>query len=92
MNGTDTGAIFNEAFRRALPQSVVLALGSFFVLLPQTDDWKILLSSCGVAFLGPLGFRGVGEYMYDSSRAKNGTVLPSDVPVASDKVTVSKVA
>ena len=91
MDQTDTGAIFNEAFKRAIPQAVVTALGMFFLLLPQTDDWKILTSAVGVAFLGPLGFRGAGEYMYDSSRARNGVTIPGDVAVASDKLTVTKV-
>lgn len=87
---TDTGPIFTEAFRRALPQAIVTALGTLFVLLPQTDDWKIVVSACGVAFLGPLGFRGAAEGMYDSSRAKHGTMLPSDVPMVSPAVDVKK--
>lgn len=91
MNQTDTGAIFNEAFKRAIPQAVVMALGSFFILIGQTDDWRLILSAVGVAGLGPLGFRGVGEYLYDSSRARNGVVIPGDVAMASDKLLVTKV-
>jgi hypothetical protein len=88
MDNTDTGAIFNEAFKRAIPQAIVGGAGMFFILLPQTDDWKILVSAVGVAVLGPLGFRGAGEYMYDSSRARSGTPIPGDVAVASDKLDV----
>lgn len=84
-------AILAEAFKRAGLQSVVLCLGTFFTLLPQTDNWKILVSACGIAFLGPLGFRGAVEGAYDKNRADNGQVIPADVPVESDKLKVTVV-
>lgn len=47
----------------------LLALGTglftFFVMLPQTEDWRLIVSAVGTAALGPLLGRGVIEGLTD---------------------------
>ena len=86
--GANTGPIFDSAFKRSLIGSAIAGLGTFFTLLPQTDDWKLIVSGAGAAALGVLGARFGIEGVYDANRAKSGNINDADVPVASNATTV----
>jgi hypothetical protein len=84
------GPVIDAAMKRALLGGVLVALSTFFVMLPQTDDWKLLTSAVGGGFVGVLISRLGIEGTYDLNRANAGNVNAGDVPVASDKVNVTK--
>lgn len=85
---TNTGPIMDAAFRRALFGALLVGLSTFFVMLPQTDDWKLLLSGVGGGVVGVLISRFGGEGLYDARRAENGNINRADVPVVSKAVDV----
>lgn len=85
------GPVVDAAFKRALMGGFLVALSTFFVMLPQTDDWKLLTSAVGGGFVGVLISRLGIEGTYDNNRANTGNVNAGDVPQASDKLTVTKV-
>ena len=89
--GADTGPIMDAAFKRSLIGAAIAGLGTLFATLPQTDDWKIILSAAGGAAVGVVASRFGVEGMYDSKRAERGDVNAGDVPVASNSVNVVKV-
>lgn len=82
--------VFDAAAKRALLAAVIVGFSTFFTLLPQTEDWKILVSGVGAATLGVLASRLGVEGYYDNQRAINGNVKPGDVPMASNKLDVVK--
>lgn len=84
--------IFDYAFKKALYMAIILGLAQLCLVIVQTDDWRLIFSSVGLAALGPLGLRGGWEGMKDTNRAMEGKTIPSDVPVVSDKLEVTKVA
>lgn len=52
--------------------------------------WEDCLISGAIIALTTVITRGLGEGSYDANRAATGNMNASDVPMASDKVTVSK--
>lgn len=84
--------VFDAAAKRALMGAFISAAVVFFSTLPATDDYKVLASAVGGAFFSYLALRLGVEGAYDMQRAKNGQVNPGDVPEASSKVVVTKVA
>lgn len=84
--------VFDVAFKRAALGGLVIAATTFFTLLPQTDDWRLIVSGVGGAFVGTLAARWGIEGTVDNNRAKEGKVIAGDVPMASDKLDVVKKA
>jgi hypothetical protein len=76
----------------AILRGAYLATGSglitFLITWAATDDLKGPIIAGGVAALTALGFRGLGEGSFDTSRAANNDVRDSDVPVAAPDVQV----
>jgi hypothetical protein len=81
--------VFDAAMRRAFLAAIIVGLSTFFVMLPQTDDWKLLVSSVGAATIGVLAARLGVEGVYDNNRAINGNANAGDVPMASAKLDVT---
>jgi hypothetical protein len=83
--------VFNEAAKRAIFGGFITAMTTFFPLLTQTTDWRMLVSAVGGAFFGYIAIRGATEGWIDSNRAADGRAIAGDVPVASKKLDVTKV-
>jgi hypothetical protein len=83
--------VFDAAMKRAFLAAIIVGFSTFFVVLPQTDDWKLLVSSVGAATVGVLASRLGVEGVYDNKRAVEGNMNAGDVPMASAKVDVTKV-
>lgn len=67
---------------------LLVAIATFFPLLLQTDDWRMLLSIPGSAFIGVVISRGGFEGWYDVKRATEGNLNKGDVAAASPKLQV----
>ena len=80
--------VLDAATMRALLSSVIVGLLTFFGLLVQTDDWKVIISVVGTAALTNFAMRAGVEGVYDSNRAKMGNANAGDVPVASPMMDV----
>jgi hypothetical protein len=63
---------------------------TFFAILVQTDDWKVIVSVVGTATLTNFAVRAGIEGYVDNQRAINGVVNAGDVPQASPKLEVIK--
>ena len=85
------GAVLDAATKRAIVGAIIVGLLTFFAVLVQTDDWKMIVSIVGTATLTNFAVRAGIEGYVDSQRAINGVVNPGDVPEASSKLTVTKV-
>lgn len=83
--------VFDYAFKQGLYLGFLLGLAQLFTVIIQTDDWKLIVSSVGLAVLGPLLYRAGKEGVSDAARADVGKTIPSDVSEASDKLVVTKV-
>ena len=86
----NSNPVIDAAFKRALLAALLVGLSTFFVMLPQTDDWKLLVSGVGGAIVGVIISRLGVEGTYDANRAANGNISKGDVPEASPKVEVIK--
>lgn len=86
------GAVLDAATKRAIMGAVIIGAITFFATIATTHDWWIIASAAGGAVCAQLVTRFGIEGVYDSIRAQNGTVNPGDVPEASTKVVVTKVA
>jgi hypothetical protein len=86
------GPVIDAAFKRAVLAALLVGFSTFFALLPQTDDWKLLVSGVGAAVVSVLIARLGIEGTYDLNRANNGNMNAGDVPVASNAVDVVKAA
>jgi len=82
--------VLDAATRRALFGASIVGLLTFFAVLVQTDDWKMIVSIVGTATLTNFAVRAGIEGIYDTQRAISGTVAPGDVPEASNKLVVTE--
>lgn len=80
--------VADAAFKRAVVGGLLVAIATFFPLLLQTDDWRMLVSIPGSAFVGVLISRGGFEGWYDVQRATGGNLNKGDVAAASPKLEV----
>jgi hypothetical protein len=83
-------AVIDAATKRAIMGAIIVGLLTFFAILVQTDDWKVIVSVVGTAALTNFAVRAGIEGVYDSQRAINGDVNRGDVPEASPLVVVTK--
>jgi hypothetical protein len=83
--------VLDAATRRAIMGALIVGLLTFFSILIQTDDWKMIVSIVGTAALTNFAVRAGIEGVYDTHRAIDGDVNKGDVPEASNKLVVTKV-
>lgn len=90
--------VLNAALGRAFMISVLVGGLTLLTTRQLTVDangvsvnpsWEKCLIAGGVAFISAFLARGFGEGGYDTKRAADGNINAGDVPVASDKVTVT---
>jgi hypothetical protein len=81
--------VLDAATKRALMGAIILGLLTFFAIMVQTDDWKMIVSVVGTATLTNFAVRAGIEGIYDTQRAINGDVSKGDVPEASNKLVVT---
>ena len=72
--------VLDAATKRALMGAIILGLLTFFAIMVQTDDWKMIVSVVGTATLTNFAVRAGIEGIYDTQRAINGDVSKGDVP------------
>ncbi len=86
------GDVFNAAFKRAVALGLLLGVQTFITSsqlgLSDRDALYAGISALITVLIG----RGLGEGGYDTNRAASGNANPGDVPVASDKLKVTKVS
>lgn len=83
--------VLDAATMRALGGAFLVGLLTFFAILVQTDDWKMIVSVVGTATVTNFGVRAGIEGIYDSRRAVDGNVNAGDVPEASNKLAVTRI-
>jgi len=86
------GDVFNAAFKRAAVIGIIIAAISALTAHQQGLSWDAALTGAAILFLTTLLTRGLGEGGYDNNRAVTGNANAGDVPVASAKLNVTKVA
>jgi hypothetical protein len=68
------------AYVRAIYSAAITFAGTALITHSTLSvSWEDACVSAGIAALFILGFRGVAEGAYDTSRAKSGDVKPQDV-------------
>lgn len=82
--------IYNEAMKRALIIAALTGVSSVAGLITQTTDWRVIVAAVVPTIIGIVLTRGLGEGTFDAHRADTGRVIPSDVPMASAKLDVTK--
>jgi opacity protein-like surface antigen len=72
--------------------AIIVGAITFFAIISQTHDWWLIASAVGGAVCAQLVSRLGIEGAYDYTRAQDGNANKGDVPVASAKLDVTKVA
>jgi hypothetical protein len=84
--------VLDAASKRALIGAFIIGAATFFATIATIHDWWTIASATGAAICAQLIYRFGFEGVYDSNRAANGNVNAGDVPEASPKMVVTKVA
>lgn len=83
--------VFGAAFLRAILLGVLTGGVTTLTSRQQDMSWEDALIAGAIVLLTTIIARGGLEGSYDSHRAAEGNLNKGDVPVASDKVTVTPV-
>ncbi len=84
--------VLDAAFKRALIYAVVAAIAAVGTALYTDQPTRQIIGAAIVAAMPVFLTRWGGEGVYDTQRAVNGQVNPGDVPEASNKLEVTRVA